>query len=139
LASLNAAVKFTANFELNLDSIKEFWLEQKAPQAFTELLEDLDRTVIGILEQHPFVGRRFFARSPQSLQVRDRVSRLLQRFGNIDVREYLTGDYLILYGVDSDLGTKQQLVTVYLLAIRHHRQLSFDFEGFWRGNRRERC
>lgn len=139
MASLNAAVKFTANFELNLDSIKEFWLDQEAPQAFTELLEDLDRTVIGILERHPFVGRRFFARSPQSLQVRDRVSRLLQRFGSIDVREYLTGDYLILYGVDSDLGTTQQFVTVYLLAIRHHRQLSFDFEGLWRGNHRERC
>jgi hypothetical protein len=53
------------------------------------------------LEQHPRIGRKFFARSAQSLEV----------------REYQSG--------------------VYLLAIKHHRQLSFDFDGFWRANRGE--
>lgn len=99
-----------------------------------QLLEDLDQTVITNLERHPFMGRRFFARSPQSLEVRDRVSKLQHRLGGIDVREYLSGDYLILYGVDGEVGTVEQPVTVYLLAIRHYRQLSFDFQGFWHVN-----
>lgn len=86
-------------------------------------------------EQPVPATRRSFVRSPQSLEVRDRVSKLQQRLGNIDVREYLSGDYLILYGVDSGPGTRGQLITVYLLAIRHCRQLSFDFEGFWQANR----
>jgi hypothetical protein len=46
------------------------------------------------------------------------------------VREYLFGDYLILYGIDGNSGTAKNRVTVYLLAIWHYRQLSFDFEGF---------
>ena len=43
------------------------------------------------------------------------------------LREYLHGDYLMLYtALDAD-------VTVYLLSIRHHRQLSFDFARLWPG------
>ncbi len=39
------------------------------------------------------------------------------------LREYLHGDYLILYTL---VGS-----TVYLLSIRHHSQLSFAFEKLW--------
>jgi hypothetical protein len=43
------------------------------------------------------------------------------------LREYLTGDYLILYA-DSEADA-----TAYLLSIRHHRQMSFDFARHWPG------
>ena len=39
------------------------------------------------------------------------------------VRQLIDGDYLILYLVRGD--------SVYLLAIKHHRQLSFDLMGHW--------
>ena len=39
------------------------------------------------------------------------------------VRQLIDGDYLILYWVRGD--------SVYLLAIKHHRQLSFDLMGHW--------
>jgi hypothetical protein len=39
------------------------------------------------------------------------------------VREYVAGDYLNLYVVIERV--------VYLLSIKHHRQLSFDFDRFW--------
>ena len=39
------------------------------------------------------------------------------------LREYLHGDYLILYTLAGS--------TVYLLSIRHHRQLSFAFAKLW--------
>jgi mRNA-degrading endonuclease RelE of RelBE toxin-antitoxin system len=41
------------------------------------------------------------------------------------LREYLHGDYLMLYTV------LDATATVYLLSIRHHRQLSIDFAGLW--------
>ena len=132
-----AAVRFTANFEGNLASIEAFWHDQQAPQAYSLLLDDLGQTVIGNLEQHPRLGRRFLARSPQSLEVRDRVTRLQQRLGGIDLREYLVGYYLILYGVDGEVAAARRPPSVYLLAIRSHRQLSFDFDGFWDANRGE--
>jgi hypothetical protein len=39
------------------------------------------------------------------------------------LREYVLKDYVLLYAL---IGK-----AIYLLAIRHHRQLSFDFEGHW--------
>jgi len=43
------------------------------------------------------------------------------------LHEYLHGDYLMLYAaMDAD-------ATVYLLSIRHHRELSFDFAHLWPG------
>ena len=42
-----------------------------------------------------------------------------------NLREYLLSDYLLLYQVD------EQRSMVYLLSIRHHRQLSFDFHRMW--------
>jgi len=43
---------------------------------------------------------------------------------NIDaIREYVLKNYLLLYApIDG---------AIYLLAIRHQRQLSFDFAGLW--------
>jgi hypothetical protein len=40
-----------------------------------------------------------------------------------DVREYVVGDYLVLYALSG--------AAAYLLAIRHHRQLSFDMRAHW--------
>jgi plasmid stabilization system protein ParE len=130
----SAAVRFTANFEAKLEQISAFWVEHQAPQAFTRLLDELDGTVIGNLEQHPRIGRKFFARTAQSVEVRERVKALLRRFGDAEVREYLSGDYLLLYCIGAANQVRGSRLTVYLLAIRHHRQLSFDFEGFWRAN-----
>jgi len=47
------------------------------------------------------------------------------------LREYLHGDYLMLCTVmEASAGPKS---SVYLLSIRHHRQLSFDFARLWPG------
>jgi hypothetical protein len=41
------------------------------------------------------------------------------------LREYILDHYLVLYAqIDANL---------YLLAIRHQRQLSFDFQSHWEG------
>ena len=39
------------------------------------------------------------------------------------LREYISGDYLMLYAVRGD--------DLYLLSIKHQRQLSFDLKEHW--------
>ena len=133
MAAPKAAVRFTANFDANLAAIEAFWRGQQAPQAYLRLLEDLEQTVIINLEQHPAIGRCFFARSAQSAEVKSRVAALKRRLGATEIREYLSGDYVLLYSVRPDTGRRG--LVVHLLTIRHHRQLSFDFEGFWQARR----
>ena len=137
MALPTAAVRLTANFESNLAQIAAFWAEQQAPQAYAQLLDELGDTVIANLEHHPRIGRNFFTRTAQSVEVRTRVAALLQRLGSVEVREYLSGDYLLLYCIVAKGSAGKPRLTVYLLAIRHHQQLSFDFEGFWQANRGE--
>ena len=134
---VKATVRFTANFDTNLERIGAFWAERNAPRAYAKLLDELGDTVIRNLERHPRIGRKFFARAARSVEVGERVAALLKRFGAAEVREYLSGDYLILYCIVPDGPGDPLALTVYLLAIKHHRQLSFDFAGFWRSNRDE--
>lgn len=137
MAQQFAAVRFTANFEANLERIAAFWAEQGAPQVHARLLDELGDTVIGNLERHARIGRRFLARTGQSIEVQERVMGLRKRFGNVEVREYLSGDYLLLYDLAEEGTAREPALTVNLLAIRHQRQLSFDFEAFWQANRGE--
>lgn len=123
MRSKRMAVKITANFEANLASIEAFCLKDDAPHAYALLLEDLLETVIPNLEQFPTMGRPFLAREAQSIESQFMVERLKARTGRGEIREYLTNDYLILYALIGDAA--------YLLSIRHHRQLSFDLQGFW--------
>jgi hypothetical protein len=65
------------------------------------------------------------------------VAAIMKRFRAIDVRECLSGDYLLLYAISSRAGSGKGQTAIYLLSIKYYRQLSFDFEGFWRANRGE--
>ena len=121
-------VKFTANFERNLEGIELFLTEVEAPQAFGGLLDELLDTVIPNLERFPGMGRPFLARQARSVDTTNALAtlraKLLALTPDADaLREYVLKDYLLLY---APIGG-----VIYLLAIRHQRQLSFDFEGHW--------
>ena len=121
-------VKLTANFERNLEEIELFFVEAEAPRAYEALLDELLATVIPNLERFPDMGRSFLARSARSVETTNSLSALRTKLASLTsdpeaLREYVLSDYLLLYAqVDS---------TIYLLAIRHHRQLSFDFQSHW--------
>ena len=122
-------VKFTANFERNLEGIEQFLTEQDAPQAFDDLLDELLETVIPNLEQFPEMGRPFLARQPRSVETTNALIKLRAKLSGMNqesdaLREYVLKDYLLLYALIDG-------ATVFLLAVRHQRQLSFDFEGHW--------
>lgn len=119
-------VKLTANFERNLAAIEVFLIEVGAPQSYDLLLDNLADTVIPNLEQFPAMGRLFLERSVYSVEVANALARLQSKLGDGELREYLFGDYLVLH---AQFGK-----AIHLLSIKHHRQLSFDFQSLWPGN-----
>ena len=123
MAPKRASVKLTANFEANLDQLEAFLVEADAAPAYDALLADLETTVIPNLESFPRMGRPFFNRDAGSVEAHEKIGRLAPRIGDGELREYLGGDYLLLYAFMER--------TMYLLSIKHHRQLSFDFERLW--------
>ena len=117
-------VELTASFLERLDSIEAFLSEADAPHGYDALLAELRDTVIPNLRRFPRMGRPYLDRPAQSAEAITQLAQLPA--GALDgLRVLGTGDYLILY------ATQESGATVHLLSIRHHRQLSFDFAGFW--------
>ncbi len=120
-------VKVTRNFERNLEDVERFLEENDAKNAFDLLLDELTDTLVPNLENFPKMGRPFLARPALSVEAISRVEKLRTHLdvlcSNSDIREYVLSHYLVLYAATE--------TTVYLLSIRHHRQLSFDFEDLW--------
>lgn len=119
-------VQLTASFLERLAAIESFLTEADAGAAYDRLLDELRTTVIPNLRRFPRIGRRYLDQPPQSAEALAQLSALPA--GAADrLREYLHGDYLILYTV----ATPGHLV--HLLSIRHHRELSFQFSRLWAG------
>lgn len=121
-------VELTASFLERLDAIEAFLVEADAAFAFDALVAELRATVVPNLRRFPRIGRRYLANPPQSAEALAQLAALPAGAPDA-LREYLHGDYLMLYTVvDASPKTNG---TVYLLSIRHHRQLSFDFARYW--------
>jgi hypothetical protein len=120
-------VKFTTNFERNLEAVEAFLDIAQAQQAFDALLTELADTVIPNLERFPGLGRPFLDRTLRSVEVSNGVEGLRRKLKRIgeggELREYVMSHYLVLYARFD--------TTLYLLSIKHHRQLSFDFDSRW--------
>ncbi len=121
--------KLTANFERNLAEIEQFLLEAEAPHAFDDLLDELLGTVLPNLERFPALGRPFFNRAVGSAEATNALAALQNKLAAVgwgstaSLREYVMAQFLVLYMQAGD--------TLFLLSIKHHRQLSFDFDGHW--------
>ena len=122
MADPHARVELTASFIERLVSIEAFLIDAGAPQAYDELLDELRLTVIPNLRRFPRIGRRYLDQPPQSAEALAQL-RALPSCAADALREYLHGDYLLLYTLTGR--------SVYLLSIRHHRQLSFAFAKLW--------
>ena len=124
MAEPQARVEVTASFLARLEAIEAFLTEAGASPAYDQLLTELRAVVIPNLRRFPRIGRRYLDQPPQSAEAIGQLAALPP--GSADrLREYLHGDYLILYTV----ATPGQLV--HLLSIRHHRELSFKFAQLW--------
>lgn len=122
MAEPRIQVELTASFMERLESIEYFLAEADVPQAYDKLLDGLRRTVIPNLRRFPRIGRRYLDQPPQSAEAMAQLAALAPGAADA-LREYLHGDYLILYALSGS--------NVHLLSIRHHRQLSFAFAKLW--------
>ena len=115
-------VELTESFLARLDSVESFLLEADAAFAYDDLLAGLRATVVPNLARFPLMGRRYLDQPPQSVEALEQLAKLPAGAAD-ELRVVLHSDYLMLYSVVREV--------VYLLSIRHHRQLSFDFAGLW--------
>jgi len=128
VADTSYRVELTASFLERLDAVEAFLVEADAGLAFDDLLAELRAAVIPNLRRFPRIGRRYLANPPQSAEALAQLA-VLPAGAPDALREYLHGDYLMLYTVvDASTEAKSSM---YLLSIRHHRQLSFDFARLW--------
>lgn len=117
-------VELAASFLERLDALEAFLVEADAGFAFDRLVEELRTMVVPNLARFPRIGRRYLDNAPRSVEALTLLALLPD--GSADaLREYLHGDYLMLYVVAEDKALVQ------LLTIRHHRELSFDFARLW--------
>ncbi len=118
-------IRITSNFERNLEAIDGYFHEAGIPDAFGNLLDELNDTVMPNLEHFPGMGRPFLDRAVGSMEAANRedVMRKKLRIVSGELFEYIMTDYLVLY--------LRQDGVIHLLSIKHHRQLSFDFAGRW--------
>lgn len=89
-------------------------------RVYGRLLDMLETTVIPTLETFPEYGRWFFERSQVSSKEIEHVATALVGIDikPEDVREFVLGEFSILYGLKAG--------DILLLAIKHHRQVSFS-------------
>lgn len=122
-------VQLTRNFERSLEKLESFLVEAEASHAFDALLVELTETVVPNLERFPGMGRLFLSQPIRSVEVVNGVERLTKQLSALaresELREYVMNHHLLLYARVKDV--------VYLLSIRHQRQLSFDFDAMWVG------
>jgi len=118
-------IRITDNFERNLAALERFLIEAEAPQSYDDLLDELAGSVIPNLERFPGMGRPFMLRQPGSVETTNALEKLRTTLSALTtdmdaLRAYVSRDYLLLY---AQVGS-----VIFLLAIRHQRQLSFDFD-----------
>jgi hypothetical protein len=79
------------------------------------------------------MGRPFVSRQPDSIEAKKQYARLQAKMAAhaqpADMREYLMADYLVLYALQG--ATRDRPAKIYLVSIKHHKHLSFDFERLW--------
>jgi hypothetical protein len=117
-------IRKTANYSANLDSIEAYWDTCQFPVGNDRLMTELAEAVMVHLQNHPRLGRNFLRRQTPSIETQSRQQKLealLATLGtdtdHAEIREYVMTDYLLLYAL---VGA-----VIYLLAIKHHKQLSF--------------
>jgi plasmid stabilization system protein ParE len=114
---------FTENLSRTLESIRIF-LGPEGPGAYERLLDRLLDDIIPTICRFPESGRSLLDQPTGSIETEHRAKQLHTRLGPGEtLREFIVDDYLLLY--------LRRGERIFLLAIKHHRQLSFDLRQFW--------
>jgi ParE toxin of type II toxin-antitoxin system, parDE len=118
-------VRITENFVANLQAMEAYYAQHAIDYALDRAVAAVFDSLVPNLERFPDMGRPFLercARSAAGIKLRDE---LLGEYRRYTMREYLLERHAVLYAVRDE--------TVYLLAIKDFRQLSYDFGRLWEG------
>lgn len=117
-------VRLTPNFEDNLARIEAYWDDNQFSAGYDRLLAELTDTTLPTLEQHPRLGRPFFDRASQTEQAKKKAQALKKQLMALaadgELREFVMTDYTVLHALVTG--------SIYLLAIKHHKQLRFQLQ-----------
>lgn len=114
---------FTENFTANLDEIQSF-LSVEGRLAFQRLLNRLFDDICPQVSRFPLSGRSFLGHHAGSTEGEELIERVRERLQvGDDLREFVVYDYVVLYLI--------KRTRIYFMAIKHHRQLSFELRRFW--------
>jgi hypothetical protein len=117
---------FAENFSANLTAIEGF-LGSEGHTAFQRFLDHLLNEAIPLLCRFPESGRAFLSLAVKSSKAEALSNDLRSFLKRADkLREVIINDYLLLYLIRYD--------RIVFLAVKHHRQLSFDLKHFWQGD-----
>lgn len=105
------------NFERNLKAIEVYLREHGGTGVLGSLVEDLEGRVIPLLEATPRLGAALRESDAFTVEARFVLERIQKRLNGGELRRLVRGEFVLLYLV-APRG-------VFLLAIRHHRQLEF--------------
>ena len=123
MAASDLVPVFTENFSNNLESLRDF-LGVEGRSAFEQLLDRLFDDIVPTICRFPMSGRALLQRPIQSIETETRVKQIQQLLRPEDeLREFIVDEYIVLY-----MKRSRRLL---FLAIKHHRQLSFEFNQFW--------
>jgi len=115
--------RFTENFSANLTAIEAFLGPRRRP-AYRRFLDHLFDDAIPSLCRFPQSGRSFLVHTIKSAKAKALTKELRKLLSKEDdLREFVMGEHLVLY-----LVRRGQAI---FLAVKHHRQLSFDLKQFW--------
>jgi hypothetical protein len=112
-----AVVRATHNLEKNLQRIEVFLESVGASHRYDDLVDDLLQRVIPLLEITPKLGTPFDSKQlPAEAQLV--AERIRSKLDGGTFHQLVRGDFLALYLIRDD--------KVHLLAVRHHREASFQ-------------
>ena len=118
-----ARIRVARSFERCLDDLREFSAGEGRPHDLDRFEGELLEKLVTMLEPYPQIGRDLLASLPGSSEARLLRDRLLGRLTEgATVRKLVVREHVVL--------CVERHGEVVLIAIRHHRQLSFDFEAF---------
>lgn len=109
-------------YERRVEEEWKYLLGYGAVAAAQKLLDQAYDFLPNPLAMFPRIGRDFLVRNPETPEVLAAWGKARELVGDdIELREYILGDYLALYAIHG--------AALHLMTLRHHRQSGFDFDG----------
>ena len=124
-------VRILGCFDTRLTDIERYCDRTGRLETFGLLVESLHDRALPLLRRFPAIGRRVLNTNPDTvhalLAYEQIVDATVLTSSTPELREYIFDDYVLLYLLTDD--------TIYLVSIRHSKEVSFDFEYLWGAER----